>query len=299
MSTFVTTHFVQQYSTLVQMLLQQKGSKLRGTVSAGSYTGNAAKAVEQVGLVTAQLRTTRHADTPISSTPADARWVFPKDYDIADLIDDQDKLRMIIDPQSSYAMAQAMALGRAMDDEIISAFFGTSLTGASGSTSTTFPTSTSTNVVGVSTGGTTSGLNVEKLRAAKELLMTNEVDVDNEDLYCVVTAKQYRNLLNEIQAVSMDFTDKPVLVNGKITEFMGFKFVPCQRLTTGTDDAAGTSRQIPVYAKSGMHLGIWNDINSSVDKRADKSNSTQVYSKMTVGATRVEEGKVVKIWCRE
>jgi hypothetical protein len=125
------------------------------------------------------------------------------------------------------------------------------------------------------------------------------VDVDNEELYCVVTAKQYRNLLNEIQAVSMDFTDKPVLVNGKITEFMGFKFVPCQRLTTGTDDAAGTSRQIPVYAKSGMHLGIWNDINSSVDKRPDKSNSTQVYSKMTVGATRVEEGKVVKIWCRE
>jgi hypothetical protein len=36
-----------------------------------------------------------------------------------------------------------------------------------GGTSTTFPTSTSTNVVGLSTGGSNSNLNVAKLRAAE------------------------------------------------------------------------------------------------------------------------------------
>ena len=124
MSFNVTTHFVQQYTTNVQLLLQQKGSKLRGTVSTGSYSGKAAKAVEQVGAVNAQKRTQRHGDTPLISTPSDARWIYPVDYEWADLIDDQDKLRMLIDPQSSYAQNGAYALGRAMDDEIISAFFG-------------------------------------------------------------------------------------------------------------------------------------------------------------------------------
>ena len=43
------------------------------------------------------------------------------DYEYADLIDKQDQVRTLIDPTSSYAQAAAFALGRAMDDEIISA----------------------------------------------------------------------------------------------------------------------------------------------------------------------------------
>ena len=101
MSFQVTTAFVQQYSTNVQLLLQQRGSRLRDCVTVGSYTGKAAKAVEQIGEVTAQARTSRHADTPLISTPHDARWVHPTDYEWADMIDDQDKLRMLIDPTST------------------------------------------------------------------------------------------------------------------------------------------------------------------------------------------------------
>ena len=71
MSFEVTTAFVQQYKTNVQMLLQQRGSKLRQAVMSDSYTGKAGKAVEQIGPVTAQKRTTRHSDTPLISTPHD------------------------------------------------------------------------------------------------------------------------------------------------------------------------------------------------------------------------------------
>ncbi len=71
---------VQQYTTNVQLLLQQKGSLLRSSVSVGSYTGKAGKAVEQIGMVSASKVKTRHSDTPLNSTPHDARWVFPQDY---------------------------------------------------------------------------------------------------------------------------------------------------------------------------------------------------------------------------
>jgi len=293
MSFNVTTHFVQQYTTNVQLLLQQKGSKLRDAVSVGSYTGKAAKAIEQVGAVEAQKRTVRHGDTPLISTPADARWVFPVDYEWADLIDDQDKLRMLIDPQSSYAQNGAYALGRAMDDEIIASFFGTSKTGENGSTNTSFPAGQQVAATIGSTGAT--GLNIAKLREAKRVLMANEVDIDNDPLFCVISAQQHDDLLNEAQAISLDYNTRPVLVDGKITAFMGFNFIHSERL-----DVDGSSyRRVAAFAKSGMHLGMWKDISTMISERADKGYATQVYVKGTFGATRTEEKKVVEIKCAE
>ena len=287
MSFQVTTAFVQQYSTNVALLLQQRGSKLRDAVTVGSYTGKAAKAVEQIGAVTAQARTSRHADTPLISTPHDARWVFPSDYEWADMIDDQDKLRMLIDPTIPYAMNGAYALGRAMDDLIISAALGTAMTGENGSTSTSFATATQQ----IAVGGT--GLTVAKLRQARRILMTNEVDVMADPLYIAVTAVQLDELLGTTEVTSSDYNTVKTLVSGEIDTFLGFKFIQCERLGT---DGSGDRRCI-AWAKSGLHLGMWNDINTKISERADKSYATQVYVKGTFGATRTEEKKVVEIIC--
>lgn len=294
MSYEVDTATVQQYSTNVELLLQQKGSRLRDKVMVSSYTGKAAKAVEQIGKVTAQKALNRHADTPLISTPHDARWLFPEDYDWADLIDDNDKLRMLIDPTSSYALNGAYALGRAIDQEIIAAFFGDSKTGENGTTTTSFDTSNQQVAVTVGASGA-DGLNVEKLREAKRILGAAEVDTDNDPLFCAITAKQEHDLLAQTQVTSLDYNSRPVLVDGKLTSFMGFNFVRTELL--GVDGSS--YRRCPVWAKSGMHLGMWNDIMVSVDRRADKRNSTQVYCKTTIGATRTDEGKVVEVLCDE
>lgn len=289
MSDQISTAFVQQYTTNVELLLQQRGSKLANAVMAGSYTGKAAKAVEQIGAVAAQKRTSRHADTPLINTPHDARWVHPVDYEWADLIDDQDKLRMLIDPQSSYAMNGAFALGRAKDDEIIKAFFGTSLTGENGTTSTAFDTSNQQIAAGAA------GLTVAKLRDAKRILMSNEVDVDFDQLFIAVTAQQLDDMLATTEITSSDYNSVKALVQGKVDTFMGFTFIHCERL--GVDGSS--NRRVPAWAKSGMHLGMWNDINTQISTRDDKSYATQVYVKGTFGATRTEEGKVVEILCAE
>ena len=287
MSFQVSTAFVQQYTTNVGLLLQQRGSKLRDAVTVGSYTGKAAKAVEQIGAVTAQARTSRHADTPLISTPHDARWVFPTDYEWADMIDDQDKLRMLIDPTSPYAVNGAYALGRAMDDLIITAALGTSMTGENGSTSTSFATATQQ----IAVGGT--GLTIAKLRQARRILMANEVDVAMDPLYIAVTATQLDELLGTTEVTSSDYNTVKTLVSGDIDTFLGFKFIQCERLGT---DGSGDRRCI-AWAKSGMHLGMWNDITTKISERADKSYATQVYVKGTFGATRTEEKKVVEIIC--
>lgn len=289
MSFQVNTAFVQQYSTNVQLLLQQRGSKLREACTMGSYTGKAAKAVEQVGPVTAQKRTTRHADTPLISTPHDARWVFPTDYEWADMIDDQDKLRMLIDPTSPYAQNGAFALGRAMDDLIIAAALGDAKTGENGSTTTPFDTANQQVAQG------SAGMTVAKLREAKRRLMQREVDFSTDQAYIALTALQIEDLLQTTEVTSSDYNTVKALVGGDIDTFMGFKFIQIERLPATT----GGDRRCFAWVRSGLHVGMWNDINTRIGERADKSYATQVYVKGTFGATRVEEGKVVEILCDE
>lgn len=289
MSFEVTTAFVQQYTTNVGLLLQQRGSKLRDAVTVGSYTGKAAKAVEQIGAVTAQPRVTRHGDTPLISTPHDARWVFPTDYEWADLIDDQDKLRMLIDPTSPYALNGAYALGRAMDGLIISAALGTSKTGENGTTNTPFDTANQ------QVGASTTGLTIAKLREAKKILMENEVDVEMDPLFIAVTASQLDDLLGTTEVTSADYNTVKALVQGTVDSFMGFKFIHTELLNTDVSN----NRRVIAWARSGLHLGMWDDVSSRIDQRADKSYATQVYVKGTFGATRTEEGKVVEILCAE
>ena len=287
MSNEILDWSVIDYKSTVEHLLQQRGSKFRGAVMEDSYHGKSGAAVNQLGAVTAQAKTTRHADTPLIETPQDKRWVYPTDYEWADLIDDQDKLRIIADPTSPYAINGAMALGRAMDDLIVTAATGTSKTGEDGTTSTSFP-------AGQTAGTTSGGLTVAKLREAMQLLIAAEVDVDNEPLFCAIGAQQHDDLLGQTQAISLDFTTRPVLVDGRIKAFMGFNFIVSQRLAL-----SGTDRTVVCWAKTGLHLGLWNDINVQISDRADKSYSTQVYCKGTFGATRVEEKKVVAITCSE
>jgi hypothetical protein len=297
MSANLPSHYVQQFSTNLQLLLQQKGSKLAGTVMSGSHVGKQASPVDQIGAVAAQRVTSRFAPMARVDAPVDRRWVFPVDYDLPQLVDSLDKLRLITDPNSTLVQNAVFAMGRAKDDEILSAMFGTNYTGVAGSTSTAF---SATQVVSASQGAAAAtGLTVAKLREAKKILMANEVDVDADPLYCIVKAKQLDNLLAEAQIISTEFNDRPVLKDGKIASFLGINFIHCERLVSGTDDLAGTSDQIPLFAKSGMYLGMWNDIQVDISQRKDlQSVPWQAYCMGTFGATRLEEKKIVKVWCR-
>jgi hypothetical protein len=289
MSDLVTRAFVEQYSTNVQLLLQQEGSRLRPYVQTGSHTGKTASPVEQVGAVTAIKRTTRHADTPLVFTPHQKRWCSPVDYEIADLVDDPDQLRMLIDPKSPIARTQANAIGRAMDTELILAGLGSATIGEPGATTTETFDATNYRIVHGS-----QGMTVAKLRGARRRFMGANLNMDTDMFFVAMTAIQFDDLLSEVQTTSLDYNTKPVLTDGKIANFMGFTFVHTELLPK-----AATIRSCMAWSKSGLHLGLWKDVSGSIDKRPDKSNSMQVYTCGTVGATRLEQGRVVEIQCTE
>ena len=94
MSSQITTSFVEQYSSNIAMLSQQMGSKLRSSVDVETVTGKNAF-FDQVGVTAAQLRTSRHGDTPQIDTPHSRRRVSLATYEWGDLVDDADKVSFL------------------------------------------------------------------------------------------------------------------------------------------------------------------------------------------------------------
>lgn len=287
MSQQIPQTFTVEFKTTIELLLQTMGSQLTGAVTTGNYTGIGGRPVNQLGPVVASKLETRHSDTRYSDTPHAARWVEPVDYVFADLIDQADRLRTIVDPTDAYARNAAMALGRAKDAEIVNAFFASSKLGAQGTdTAESFDT---TNYQ-IAEGGV--GLTVDKLKTAYQKLMTAKNDMTRDEFYIAINGRQHFRLLQDTQAINMDYTGRPVLVEGRITRFMGFNFIHLEELLTTGNDV-----RLPIWAKSGVHLGIWNDTETKIEQIPTKNYATQVFLRGTYGATRLQQGKVIECLC--
>jgi hypothetical protein len=300
MSANLLNLYSQQYSSNVALLLQQKESKFAASVMVGSHTGEQASPVDQVGKVEMNPVNSRFQPKQRTDANVDRRWVTPESWDLQQLVDTFDKLKMVSDVNSAYVQNTVAAMNRRKDRTIISAFFGTSLTGKTGTTNTTFPTSTDTNVVGVSYGATTSNLSVAKLKKGIELLLSNDVDLDEEEVFCGLGPKQNTALLNDIEVIDGNFKGANIDSKGRLMSWNGIQFRHSNLFANGTDDAAGTSRAIPLWCKSGMHLGVWQDDVRRIRQAEElKGNPWEIYAYQSFGATRIEEGKVIRIWCRE
>jgi len=290
--------FTTQFSTNLELRLQQMGSKLRGKVREGFHVGKQASPVQYLGPI--QLKAPAGRFAPKNRTDADfvRRWVFPQDGEIDQLIDTFDELKTIVDPKSQYVTGAANAVGRAWDDCIIAAAFGTAQTGtdAGGLSGETWASFSSAYVVASTFGSSSaSGLSVAKLIEAKRIFRHNHVDLEAESPFLVIGSKQESDLLNQVQVVSTEFNDKPVLVDGKVTRFLGFDIVVSERLTVTSN-----VRQVIAGVKSGLYLGMWKDQTNRVSIRNDLSGEPyDLYTSTSYGATRLEQGRIVQVLCSD
>lgn len=313
MSVEITSAFVKQYSSNVFHLSQQKGSRLQGLVRQESQNSEA-KFFERIGAVDALEKTGRHADIEYSDTPHSRRRVTLGDYYYADLVDEEDKIRMLISPESDYAMAAVNAMGRKKDDLIISAALGNAYSGKEGATAVALPSSQK---LAAFDGTTTTGvnMNVKTLRAVKSKFDANDVD-ESIQRNCAITSSQLQSLLGETEVTSSDYASVKALVMGEVNTFLGFNFVRLERLTRSATDVtytvtsglvgsgtgtvtAANSRRCFAWAKDGIILSVGKEIMSKIEPNMNKHYAVQVYCKMGMGAARLEEVKVVEIICSE
>lgn len=292
----ITTANITEFRDNTALLLQQTDSRLASAVNVMNFTGEAAEVVEQFGQTTAVTGLARHADTPILDVPQDRRWCYPTDIDWGTMIDKQDLLRLMIDPKSRMTESGVAALQRAKDDVIVSSFFAAAKTGKSGTTNTSFLAG---NIVPNTFGASAAtGLNVAKFREARRLLRKAEVDFEGGTIYAALPADKEADLFNEALVTSGDFNSRnqAVIADGRLAGILGIQFIHSERFVGGDQSSApGTPYQIPVWEKSGMCLGIWNDVNVNVAEVPTKRFNWQVYMGLTCGATRVEEKRVVQL----
>ena len=170
MSFQIDKAFVQTYKSNIEVQFQQMGSRLRPAVR--QETQNAEfDFYDRIGPADLVEILNRHSDTPLVETTLDRRRISLRDFDWADLIDRQDRLRMLADPTSPYTVNAAYALGRQVDKVIIDAAFGTANTGKTGASTVTFPAGQEIAQDYVESGATAnSNLTIGKLHRAMVFL---------------------------------------------------------------------------------------------------------------------------------
>lgn len=319
MSFEITQAFVQQYRDNVVHLAQQKGSRLRSTVLTRPDIVGANYYFERIGATAVQVKQSRHSPTPLISTPHSRRRVSMATYQWGDLVDNDDKLKILINPESEYVMAGRNAFGRVMDDIIIAGILGTAFSGADGQTAVNIPSTggplstgqyvahtAMDNDLTVQAGTDDAGaLSPQRLRMIKYLFDVQDVDPD-EERFAVVSAAAIRNMLAFAEVTSADYNTVKALAEGAIDTYMGFKFIMSNRLpVVGTASAMGITypaigsissngdRLCLFYTRSGVGLATQEEVKTEMAKRADMSFSTQIYMEMVMGSTRIEEARVI------
>lgn len=294
MATGSNAFYSQQYATAVELLAQQLTPRVASLCTPMTAVGKSATVVNQIDAFEADERSALYDSIVFGAVTHNRPWVYPRHFDKAIPFDSIEQMQMNANPQSEYVQGVVAAIHRKMDDEVIRAFFADRLLGESAGTTDSFAAGFQ---VGVSVGGTTSGLNVEKVQNALQIL--RESEVMEGQIHCVISPKQERNLMNEVEATSSDFTAKMMIDRGTVvgSGFMGINWVVSNRLLTDSN----SYRRVPFFQSAAMSFCTWDGgMKTKVSQRVDlRGQPWQVYGEGHFGAVRRDAKRIVEIKCSE
>lgn len=287
--------YSQQYASAVELLAQQMTPRVASLFTPMTAVGKSATVVNQIDAFEADERSGLYDAIAFGSVTHTRPWVYPRHFDKAIPFDSIEQMQMNANPSSEYVSGVVAAINRKMDDEAIRALFADRLLGESAGTTESFAAAYQ---VSVSEGGTTSGLNVQKIQKALQILRAGEV-FDGEQIHCVISPKQETNLMDEIEATSSDFTARSLIDRGTVmgSGFMGINWIISNRLLVD----GSSYRRVPFFTSKGMSFCTWDGgMRTKVSQRDDlRGQPWQVYGEGHFGAVRRDAKKVVEIKCAE
>lgn len=297
MLTQLPEHYQTDFADNWDHLLQQKESRLEGTVRKVTVKGKE-RTFSQLGKGRMRTITTRNGETIPSDSPMAKRWLRPIGYDEVTWIDEHDHVALgeLPAPESEHVMQHGMAAKRTIDEVILAAAEEDAYIGENGTTAVAVPSTQKVAVDYVKTGSpANSGLTLAKLIRAKFIMDTNEVP--EEGRYFAHSAQQLQDLLNDVDEVSnADYAAVKALVEGKVTRFLGFDFkmLELTNLVVSTD-----VRTCVAYQRDMIALGTGVEKSVKIDIRADRNHTIQIRTVIMLGATRLQEEGVVLIYADE
>jgi hypothetical protein len=270
MSTTVSNAFVTQYVEMVHQAYQAQGSKMRQTVRLQTEVEGAKCVFQKVGKGAAGKKT-RHGNVPLMNLNHSNVSCTLSDWYAAEYIDKLDELKDKSDEQQVAANAGAWALGRKIDELLI-----TKLDGA-------------TNVVAEAA----TGLTKDKILQAFGTLNANDVP-DDGHRFAVVGPHQWNELLNIQEFKSSDYAGEQYawLKGTESRTWLGITWM----FHTGLPlDEAGM-RKCYIYHRNAAGLAEGQKVQAFVDWVPEKA-AHLVDHMLSAGACLIDPDGVVQIQC--
>jgi len=287
--------YIQTFEANVRHLAQQSTTKLRSYITETSKQSEKHN-WDRLAKSAARQKTTARMVSPSGGDKSGAVGVLEgldwsrrvsvtETWDTGEVVELEDPIQMLIDPNAAVTQNLAMNMRRAMDDVIIKSATSAAMIGDG--TTVALPAA---QVLG---DGTTV-IALDTILAVQELFYKNDIDPDIPKVM-IIGPTQQRKLMQILEVTSSDYQSVKALSTGMLPNFMGFTWVVSTRLL------APVAGQISCLAFSpraiGMHVAA--DISAKVGERTDMSFAWQFYCKFSCGAVRVEDEHLVHVHLKD
>ena len=284
MAITIDSAFIEEYNSLVRQLAQQSDALVRPHVTEVSSGGEGYN-FERLASSDAIEKTARRLATIYVDDAWSRRRAVPRTFHHNMTIEHEDKVQMLVDPQSAYARNQGMAMRRAIDNEIIAATTRAADDGAGGTVA--FP-------AGQTVGDGTGAISFDMVTEVQEKFMANTINPDTPKCF-VVGPTQVRKLMQLTEQTSGDYVTAQALqqltATGIVPNWMGFTWVVSTLLT------APSVGELDCFAmtKDAIGLAVNQDTFTRIGEDPAHNYMIQVYSQWTMGAVRVEDEQIVRV----
>ena len=284
MTITVSSAFIEQYKDNVIQLAQQTFGKLRQYVTEEAGKGEAFNH-ERLDATDAVEKTARRVATVFIDDTWDRRVTTPRTFTHTMTIEHEDKIKMLVNPESAYSENQAMAMARQYDDLIIEAATGNALDGDAQAVA--FPAGQL-----VSDGSVP--ISFYLITEVQEVFLTNEIDLDGPKVM-VVGPTQIRKLMQLTEQTSADYVRREALqklsATGICPNWMGFTWVMSNRLLAPDTGEVGCL----AMTKRALSLVINQDIFVRIGENPSFSYMIQLFSQFTAGCSRIIDEEIVHL----
>lgn len=246
MSENASTNFATSFDTQIK-LSYQEGSKLMSKVRVQNNVIGSTHKFHKIGKAVASDYTLGADPIPANVTQTNVTATL-SDKRLSDYAYVADINKLTYDEKSAIIKTIGFGMGRSADQLIIDAM----------------ATSANTTQVSDDLGGSSTGMNVEKILRAKRLMDDNGIPM--EDRYMAVTARALEEALQETQIGSSDYNVLKPLVDGSISKWGGFQFTIIESRSEGG---------LPLYTTSVRNCFAWHK--DAVGLAVGKNIMTQVY----------------------
>jgi hypothetical protein len=199
-STSIDQAFIKQYERDVHQAFQRQGSQMLNTVRTKMDVVGASTTFQKVGKGTATTKSRHGIVTPMNQAHTPVECTI-SDFYAGDYVDKLDEAKTNIDERMVIANGGAYALGRKVDEQIITVADGTSTTGSI----------TVTSSAAIRNG----------LLTMVQKLWSNDVPNDGQ-VYCFITPLLWAMAMTVKEFASTDYvTDRPFMMGPMVKRWNG------------------------------------------------------------------------------